>query len=294
MTMIRSTFFGRLNALSANLSSLGAQYGRVSEMAATGVAVSRASDAPELMGRIHKVKAEAADQEVWQENSTYAESILSVADNALQGMADVLSQGRELAVQLSSETYSPSDLTANAAFSDSMLEEMSQFANASFGDRFIFAGDDWDSEAYDPTGNYLGTAGDPEILVADDWWVQVGFDGSDLLQGTSGDVFAAFQSLSTALSAGDHTLVQATLDDFDTALTQLTSAMTRVGTEQRASQDAGDLASSMRIAFAGELSNMVDADLAETYTMLSQLQTSYEAAISVSAAAKMGTLFDRI
>jgi flagellin-like hook-associated protein FlgL len=110
MTAIRSTYFGRLNNLASYLSTLGTEYGRVSEMAATGVKVSTASDAPELMGRIHKVKAEGADQEIWQDNATYAESILSVADSALQSMADVLAQGREIAVQMASETYSSDDL----------------------------------------------------------------------------------------------------------------------------------------------------------------------------------------
>jgi flagellin-like hook-associated protein FlgL len=130
--------------------------------------------------------------------------------------------------------------------------------------------------------------------VGDDWWVQVGFDGSDLLQGASGDIFQAFQDLSAGLAAGDHSLVQASLDEFDGALTQLTSAMTKIGSEQRGAQDAGELAERMSITFQSELSNMVDADIAYTYTLLAQLQTSYEAAISVSSSARMGTLFDRI
>jgi flagellar hook-associated protein 3 FlgL len=247
------------------------------------------------MSYIHSVRESRADQNEYTSNSKWAFQHLNVVDQSLTGLTEVLSEARELAVQMSSETYNTTSRVESQADASALLGRSLIHGNANLGGRYVFAGEAYDTEAYDTTtGLYLGDNADPEVAVADNnQTVLTGFDGSNLLQGT-GDFVAALQNLETALGTGDASNVRATLDEIDAAIEQVAVARTVVGGEMQRADDGVAMAQNMTIALAGQESDLVDANAVEAFTRLFEVQQSFEAALQVTANSRSSLLFTRL
>ncbi len=295
MPIVRTTYHSRLAALSSQTRRLGDRMGRAQEVASSGLKVLRPSDAPGRMSYIHSVRESRADQEEYVSNAEWATQLLNVADQSLSGIADALSEARELAIQMSSETYNPTTRVASVQDADALFERMVMLANANLGGRHVFAGEAYDSEAYDTTtGAYLGDTAEPEVAVADNNQTALtGFDGSSLLQGT-GDIITAIQALQTALATGSAANVRDTIDGIDAALEQVAVARTVVGGEMQRADDGMLMAQNMTLALASQESDLVDADAVEAFTNLFEVQQSFEAALQVTANARSSLLFSRL
>jgi flagellar hook-associated protein 3 FlgL len=281
--------------MTAQTRRIADRVGRAQEVAASGLEVHRGSDAPGKMALIHSVREARADQGQYDDNAMQAMQLLNVADQSLSGLAGVLSAARELAVQMSSETYNATSRISSAAEANGLVDRAIMFANGNLAGRYVFAGEAYDGAAYDETtGAYLGNTDEPETAVADNnQTVLTGFDGSNLLQGT-GDIITAVQDLETALATGVATNVQAILTDIDAAVEQLAVARTVVGGEMIRAEDGSEMALNMGIALGAQESVLVDADAVEAFTNLFQVQQSFEAALQVTANARSSLLFSRL
>lgn len=295
MAIIRSTYHSRLANLSSQTRRIGDRMGRAQEVASSGLEVLRPSDAAGRMSYIHSVRESRADQTQYTSNASWAYQHLAVADQSLGGLASIISEARELAVQMSSETYNADSRITSAGEASAMFDRAMVYANANLSGRFVFAGESYDSPAYDAaTGAYLGDNGEPEVAVADNnQTVATGFDGSSLLQGT-GDVVNALQLLETALGTGDAVQVRDTIDAIEAALEQVSVARTVVGGEMQRADDGLSMAQNMSIALAGQESDLVDADAVESFTNLFEVQQAFEAALQVTSNARSSLLFSRL
>ncbi len=295
MSIVRTTYHSRLATLSNQTRALGDRMGAAQFRAATGLDVAKVSDAPGRMSYIHSVKESRDDQQQYVENSDWAYQHMLVADQSLAGLADVLSDARELAVQMASETYNDSTRLLAQSEAAGLFDRALIFANANMGGRYIFAGQAYDAPAYDDTtGAYLGDTSEPSVDVADgNVSVLTGFDGSSLLQGTT-DIIAALQNLATALSTGTATNVRPSIDELSDALDQIAEARTIVGGEMLRAEDGRDMATNLGLTLAEHESALVDADAVDAFTNLFELQQSFEAALQVTANARSSLLFSRI
>jgi flagellar hook-associated protein 3 FlgL len=161
------------------------------------------------------------------------------------------------------------------------------------GDRHLFAGSSYDVPPFDSTGTYVGDTDEPEILIGTENWVQAGWDGSEVFQG-SVDVFQVLADLSTALNANIPGDVRALLSDIDTGLEQTIAAHQDVGWAFAKTDDAMVLAEHLEVDFTQHLSALVDADPAESYLRLQEAQMAYSAALQVAAGGMSMGLFDHI
>ena len=295
MAIVRSTYHSRLSALTAQTRRIGDRMARAQEVASSGLEVMRASDAPGRMSYIHSIRESRSDQSEYELNADWASQHLNVVDQSLSGLADVLSDARELAVQMSSETYNAQTRINAQPEATTLFSRGIIYANANLGGRHVFAGEAYDSPAYDDvTGAYLGDNAEPEVAVADNnQTVVLGFDGSNLLQG-GGDIITALQNLETAMGTGDATQVRNTLDEIDAALDQIYVARTIVGGEMQHAEDGLQMAQNMNVALAAQESDLVDADAVESFTNLFEVQQSFEAALQVTANARSSLLFSRL
>jgi flagellar hook-associated protein 3 FlgL len=294
MTLIRTTYHGRLAAMQRSTSRSAERLSRAQREASTGLSYSRPSDDPGRTSRIQSFQELRKDQEVWQDNAEWTDGILNRADGALSTLADVLGQARVLAVQMSSESFNTDQRIDAAVTAQAFLESALEAGNAQFGDRYIFAGTSYDSEAYDTAGTYQGDTGTPEVRVAEGLSVSSGFDGSALLQGATGDIIAAFTNLVANLTTGSSTSVQSSLDEIEDAVDQLTEAQAVVGGEMRLGMDAMDLAASLDLELSAEVSSLTEVDMAQSYSDLFLYQQSYDAALQLTASTRSSLLFSRI
>lgn len=288
MAVIRSTWNGRLRALADATARVGQQVAEKQVQAVTGLEVARPSDAPSAIPRLQAIEAQATRAARWEETAATADSLLSVADQALGSLSDLVSRARELAVAMSSGTYTDAQRQDAAAEAEALIEEAVSAGNAELAGRHVFAGDTYDAAAFAANGTYEGGAAAPSAEVGEGVDVALGFDGASLF---GDDVFPALVALTTALAAGDEDGVAATLDGLEAATEALSGARSTVGAHQSTAEDAALVAETLGTELTRQSSAITDADAVETLVRLSELQTSYEAALKVTAAARGTTLF---
>lgn len=290
--MIRAPRASLFDTARTQTARQGVALAKLQSQAMTGLAVQRASDDPVAFTRAQGLSAAVADQAVWGANASSAVGVHNTADTALSSVADVLVRARELAVAMASETADGDARAAAAIEVRGLQEALSSAANTQYAGRYVFAGRDWDTPPFPTTdGAYAGGAAPTEVRVAEDRWVQGGFDGSALFDGDA-DVFGALDDLAAALEANDAAAVGATLDPLDASTRAIGAARAEVGVETQVAEDAEAVSEAMGVMFSEALDTLVGADPIDTYTRLTELQGAYEATLQVAASATTKSLLD--
>jgi len=194
---------------------------------------------------------------------------------------------------MANDTYSASDRQAAALEIDALREELIRIGNSEIGDRFIFAGNAYDSAPFDATGTYSGSTDTPETLIGDDVWVQSGWDGSDIFQ-SGVDVFQVLDDLSVALNANDSVQIGVLIGDVGAGLDQLIDGHQSVGWAYAKADDYLILSEKMESELTQRLGALVNADSAEVYLNLQEAQSSYEAALQVATSGMNLSLFSQL
>jgi flagellar hook-associated protein 3 FlgL len=288
--ILRSTWHGRMSAMATAAGRIGVELGKVNEQIATGKDINRPSDDPAKIAQLHAIRQELENQTVYTSNAGQTEQLLNVADTAISELHATLVEGREAAMQFANETYTASQRADSAQMVDNLREQALSLANTRYEERYIFAGTQYDAEAYDSTGTYQGGTDAPEVVVGSGITAQTGFDGSDLLTGSS-DMFGALSDLSTALTANDIPGIRDAMDALDLALLDVEGAMVEVGGEMRRATDSMDLAENLKVELSGAKANLEEADVIEAYSRLIQLQTNFDAAMQAAAVQQYSGLF---
>ena len=289
---VGTNLFSRLDSLTRQTGRISDELAEASLIATTGLAINSPSDAPEQVERIADLTTAIADQQQYTESSDTATNLLSSVDTALSDLAQVLGSAHELAVQMASETYDGIYRVGTASLADGYLEQALSIVNTSVSGRTLFAGTAYDGDAFDTsTLAYVGSTDESTIDVGDQADVIVGFDGDALGLGAA---LTAIQDLSTALGADDVPGIQTAMTDLEAAIDAVSAAQTLAGGEQATAMDFASLSESMEYELTAQLSAVQDADAIESLMRLSELQTLYETALSVTAGSNMGSLFDRI
>jgi flagellar hook-associated protein 3 FlgL len=293
MPVIRSSQSYLFDLVRSESARMGKEVNALKEQAITGRKVNRPSDAPASMGKIVRIREETANQEIYQDNASWAQSIIGTVDTLLGSATNSMKRIQELSIAMSNETYSATDRAAAALEVDAIREDLIRLANTEFGDRYLFAGSSYDVPAFDSSGTYVGDNDPPEVLIGTDNWVQAGWDGSEVFQGNV-DIFQVLTDLSTALVANIPGDVQALLSDLDAGLEQTIAAHQDVGWAFSKTDDAMILAEHLEVDLSQHLSALVDADPAESYLRLQEAQMAYSAALQVAAGGMNMGLFDHI
>ena len=282
-----------MEALKQSSTSMGTKLAKLNEEVSTGKRINRASDDPGRISQLHNVRQQLNNQGVYMKNATQAEQLLNVADTALKDIHSTLSEARELAVQFANEIYNADQRGEAANVTDTLFDRALSLTNTQFNERHIFAGTAYDQAAYNSSGVYQGSTDEPESVVGDNLTVKTGFDGSDLLLGSS-DMFASLTDLKTALDTDDTAAIVAALDDIDAALLDVEKGMVEVGGEMRSSIDANGLAANLEVELKQAKASIEETNVVDAYSRLVQLQTNFDAAMQVTSMQRYSGLFTRI
>lgn len=275
----------------SRLAAIRERLDRATAVAISGTDIGRPSDAAGEWNTLHGLSASLQDQGVWLHNTGRARDLLDTADDALAAVTDVLTRARERAIQLSNGTYGTVERTSAAADVAGLREELLGLANTRLGDRWLFAGDAFDRAAFDAAGLYQGTTAAATTLVGEGRDVGTTFDGSDVFQG-AGDVFQVLSDLQAALAADDPAAVAAALDPLEAAQRHVIAAREEVGARQGMVDDATAVAENLSLLLEGRLSAHTSVDPTVSLTRLTELQTSYQSALQVTASTSGTKLFD--
>lgn len=291
--LIRSTLFSRLSYMSKENTELSVDLADVQKQIATGKRLNRMSEEPWSISQIHQLREDTSVQSIFKTASDLATTLLSQTENALTNSMNVVSRLREMAITAANDTYSQEDLDGMVQEVGTLKERLFALANSDFDGRYLFAGTAYDVEPFDSTFAYVGSTNEVSIDVSKNSQVEVGFDGSDVFQG-SVDIFTAIDDFVTALGVNDGTAIQTAMNDFDSAFDKMGDYLTRVGGEMRLSMDMREVTESIELGLTERLSSIEDVDVAEALTRFSMMQTQYQINLQLTAKTRGMSLFERM
>jgi flagellar hook-associated protein 3 FlgL len=290
----------------ADLSAVQEHLAKINREITSGKSISQASDAPDQIESLLQLRADQQHNEQIQANLGVAQTRAQAADDALTSAIQLMDRAITLAAQGAS---SITDATAQQSLAQevqSLQAQMVSLSQTTVQGRFIFSGDSSQTAVYsfDPSGtngvdqlaNVTATllvehpAGGSFLAAktATEIFDQRNSDGTV----AAGNVFAALNSLETALTAGDPAGASTALDALKAASTHLNSMQAFYGAVETRIQDAQTFASQYDTQLKTQLGQKEDADVAGDALDLNQTQIHMQAAFQMQAAMPRKSLFD--
>jgi flagellar hook-associated protein 3 FlgL len=278
----------------------------VQRQLSSGLRVGQASDDPSAVPSILKTQSEIAQNNQAQTNLNQVGTELKSGDSSLQQAVALLEKAITLASQAGSTVNGGTQIATLAGQVQDIQEQLVSLSNTSVGGRFIFSGDDRQQAAYaldstQPNGVRQLAPGNSTLAITDTngntLWkpmtAQQIFDARDT-GGTAaaGNVFAAVNSLLTALQNNDSSAAGGTVDSLKAADDHLNQQLGLIGIAETRVTDATTAAAKSVTTEQQELSSLRDADTAGDAVELTQLNTQQQAALSARAKMSQYNLFD--
>ena len=222
----RST--SQIGTLRAKAESLQQQIG-------TGERLERSSDDPVAAARLRMLARNERISTVDTRNSELAEADLTLTDETLGSIADVVVRVRELAVQAASSTLSDAQRSVIGTEVASLRDNLVLLANSrNISGQALLGG-----QASADNGNgieFVGSGALTPVEIGEGQSVMPGLTGPEVFEFDTAngatDLFAVLGNFAAALSAGGDAAAQASsavLSDLDAGLEKVTTAQTVIG-----------------------------------------------------------------
>jgi flagellar hook-associated protein 3 FlgL len=237
----------------------------------------------ERMGTIGKVASRASDE-------------LGNADLALGSMTDLLNRGRELALQMSNDTYSPSERAAAGKEVSALMQQAVALGNTRVAGRYIFGGNKDATPPFDATGAYLGDSAVRQVEIAPGELQDASLRADTLLAGAGGgtNVFATLAALSQALSTNDLTGVRNAIGGLDQSLDQVLVGRSIAGAGVNVLETAVTTSKLASDSASASAANLTDVDIVAAASRLALAQRALDASLTASAKSFQLTLLDKL
>lgn len=279
---------GRLTRLQGQLSS--------------GKQIARPSDDPYGTSRALSLRGELGGLDQHQRNVDDGTGWLTTSDTALGQMSDVLARVRELLVNGGNDTAGPAARSAMADEIDQLAESVKQEADVQYGGRFVFSGTATDTAPYALGGPdaYAGDAGTITRAIGPGVEIPINTDIRALLgdgQGArDGKLLQTLRDVSDHLRgnapADANALRTTDLQQLDASLDTLNGIRADVGARTNRLAIAGSRLSGLALNATKLLSDVEDADMAQTITQYTTQQAAYSAALKAGANIVQSSLLD--
>ncbi|HHV63598.1 MAG TPA: flagellar hook-associated protein FlgL [Peptococcaceae bacterium] len=269
----------------------------------TGQAITAPSDDPVKIEISLRFKSNIAAMEQWQTNASEALAILETTEGILANMTAMLQRVRELTVQGANGSNSLDDRRQIANEVDQLTQQFRFLANSQVGTRYIFSGTLVDTPPMPEMDKWNGNSDEFKIEVGSNLTIPVSVNGAKLFwdplefkspDGTEIEVsfFKNLLNLKTSLENGDDDGINKALAGIDAHLDNLLEARAELGAKTNRVNVIAEQLTNTIINLKQNLSDIQDADLAETIMEFQSIQNIYRAALAVGAQIIQPSLVD--
>jgi len=290
----------------SDLQRMNSQLTDVTRELSSGLRVNTVSDDPFAVVPIMQDQTQITQLNQFQTNLNNLKPELETADSALQQAM----QNVESAISIASQSTSPMmDAAGRSQLVNQVQGILTNLVNlsaTSAGGRYVFSGDLDHQPLYaldstQPTGvKQLATANSTRVITdLNGSPIWVGKTASEIFDDRNPDttpandnVFAAVNSLLTALQAGDTTAAQASITNLQAADDHLNQELGYYGIGESRINDNLTQVSSSLVSVQTDMSTLRDADMATAAVQLNQLTVQQQAALSARAKVTGLNLFD--
>jgi flagellar hook-associated protein 3 FlgL len=283
----RSVSMRALAGLQSDLAAMA----KTQQELSSGSRISKPSDDPAGTVEALLTRSTIAQTRQHQRSAQDGLGWLGTADSALSTITGDLQRIRTLLVQSQNGTTGPTSQQALAQEVDQLRQEVLSQANATYAGHPVFAGSAGTTQAYSAGGVYQGDSGTVLRQVGPSDRVAIALPGTQVFGPAGADLHAVLSQAVSDLSANPAG-VAADITALDAAMTRVQDAQTQVGALYDRVQTASSTAASSLITQKTQLSDVQDADLAETMTTMQMQQVAYQAALTATARAVQPSLLD--
>jgi flagellar hook-associated protein 3 FlgL len=285
-----------LKGLNSNLSALN----KLQNQLTAGTTISRPSDSPTGTNTSMITRKAIASNDQYSKNISDGTTFLDATDSALQDMLSQARRVRDLTVQaLNSGASSDSSRLAISTEVSGIRQSMIGQANQVVQGRPLFGGVTSGNRAYDDDGTYAGIGGANGVAVqpltrriSDVQTVRVDLTGPEAFgdPATGKDLFSVVQNIADHVD--DPTALSGDLADLDAVYNQMLGAAADVGTRGTSLETAAGVNSTQALSLETQRAATEDVDMPKTIMEMQMQQTSYQAALQVTAQILQPTLLD--
>lgn len=276
---------------------------RLQEQLASGQRINSPSDDPIDIRRALNTRALIQKDEQYLDNIAMAQPQHRETESIILMVLESIQRARELTLQGANGTNTIEQLSYIAEEINQILEGVFDNANHRADNRYIFGGTytlappfvatrDANNEIISVT--YQGNTESIQLAVSDTVSITINETGDRVFQSTT-DIFQTLIDIRDNLRAGDQSsLGNARLTELDSIREQLSRAVARVGAAQNRILRVQDEKENFIYENQALLSQILDADYAETIIRLNQQRNAYEAALQAAARILEPSLLDFI
>jgi flagellar hook-associated protein 3 FlgL len=272
-----------IDVAAASTTKNQSQVATVASQVSSGMRVTAPSDDPQAWLAAQRTKLRQALSQGTGAAVETSRDRLQVTDNALAAVGDIVTQVRALAVQASSDTYSPENRAGLGVQVRALFGSALDSANVRGNDgEYLLAGADSLTAPFDDTGAYVGDAS--VRAVPSDGSVTTGvlIPGSDLTARSGVDVLPLLDRVATALSRNDMTTLRAALPDLETAVKQIAMSRSHAGSAMNILDQATTTRASLEQDMSAAIARFVEIDTVSAASELAKATQSLEVSRAVS------------
>ena len=276
------------------------------EQISSGTNVTKPSDDPLTTRQLLTLQNEIDAGKQASSNITKGTLLLNVANTALGGMADIMTQVKSAAATLLSGSSDPTAIASTTSNLTQLKAQLIDLGNTQIGNQFVFAGFK-NSKPFDAAGNFTGTNDSLGVEIAPGSQVGSTISGGSLLRGgtppvavgtgaTAGgspvDILGSIDALITAISSSNSSGVSDGIKNMATAADQITAAQTDVAGRLTRLTNAQTMITNNQNTLESAYGDKQNVDYAKAGVELSQQTTAFNASLSATAKITQLSLLD--
>ena len=290
----------------AGVSQIQQRVAKANQEVSSGLKVSVASDAPDQIGQLLQLRANAARNTQIQSDLNLERTNAQTADGSLGSAIQLMDSAVQIAAQ-GADTSETADTRATLAQqAQGLLGQIVNISRTQVEGRYIFSGDQDQQPSYQldlnaPRGvDQLLNAGatrqiqnsEGGTFLASETAQQI-FDAQNADgSAAQGNVFNALNSLRIALLNNDSAGITNAQNLLRQASTHLNDSQSFYGNVENQIQSAVSYAGTYSTQLQTEIGNIQDADVAGAATELTQASTQLQAAFEAQARTPANSLFN--
>jgi flagellar hook-associated protein 3 FlgL len=269
----------------------------------TGKKINQPSDNPYGTSLALQLNNQLGNLTSYSNNITDGTGWAQAANAALTDITNSVQRVRELVVQAANGSQSQADTSADASEVNQLIDQIKQDANTQYNGQYIFAGAATSTAPYQAGSGdaYAGDTGQVTRQIGPSSTLAVNADLSSVLgtgQTVSGQpagdnkLLNTLRNISDAMQAGNTSALSSSLSQLDTNLASLTGVTSDMGATTERLQMAASRVQSLQLTDTQSLSDVQDADMAQTEVDFSTQQAALTAALQAGAHIVQQNLMD--
>ncbi|MCA9609520.1 MAG: flagellar hook-associated protein FlgL [Myxococcales bacterium] len=260
-------------------------YYEAQQAASTGLKVKKPSDDPVAASLARTAGSRGARAETLEKMTAAAIDRIQAVDGTLNGVSDVVSRVRDIAVQGANDHLSSTDRLDMAKEVASLRVQLLSLANTEIDGEHVFSGLATDREAFDATGAFTGDATLREIEVGPGVRLSTQLPGMDIFGAGAGGVnaFTTLDAVEAALAADDPIALAGLLDDVGAVVDQVAGGHAIAGHLQQALSQAQSVAGRAVDTATQQHASLIEADPAELFSDLMRAEQALREAVAIAS-----------